>query len=152
MIFNVIVVVFFIGTCLCDIFKIFGEHDNFYSELLYLVPLYLTCLVFIIALCKIQNSIKAIKFARLHRMMTCIHFFNLITYTILGTTSRILSLLRFQSYEHGDPDDIMKHLKFAYYYLIFNLITNAFALYQDIFVLYLILIFTKEKENRMEQT
>ena len=47
---------------------------------------------------------------------------------------------------------MIKHLRYAYYFFIVNLITNAFALYMDIFVLYLILIFTKEKENRMEQT
>ena len=134
----------FTGICLCDIFKIFGKQ-GLYSELLYLGPLYLTCTVFIIALCKIQNTIKAIKFARIHRTMTCIHFFNLITYTIFGTASRILSFLKNKSFEHGDPEQTIKHLKFNYYFLVVNLITNAFSLYQDIFVLYLILIFTKEK-------
>ena len=152
MIFNIIVALIFIGTCLCDIFKVFGTYESFYGELLYLGPLYLTCIVFNIALCKIQNSIKAIAFARLHNMMTCIHFFNLITYTILGTLSEILMLVRAQYDENGDHDEAIKNLQIGYYFFIVDLITNTFQLYLDAFVLYLILAFTKEKENRMEQT
>ena len=65
-IFNFIVVSIFVTACLCDIFQIFGERQNFYSQLLYITPLYLTCIVFIVALCKIQSSIRAITIAHLH--------------------------------------------------------------------------------------
>ena len=126
MIFNIIVAFIFAGTCMCEIFKVFGSHENLYSVLLYLGPLYLTCIVFIIALCKIQNSIKAIAFARLHSLMTCIHFFNLITYTILGTLSKILELIRAQYDENGDHDEAKMNLQIGYYFFIVVLITNTF--------------------------
>ena len=84
--------------------------------------------------------------------MTCVHFFNLITYTILGTLSKILSVIRAQYDENGDHDEAKKYLQISYYFFIVDLITNTFQLYLDGFVLYLILAFTKEKENRMEQT
>ena len=48
-ILNVIVAIVFTLTCLCEIYT----HELFYGELTYLGPLYLTCIVFIIALCKI---------------------------------------------------------------------------------------------------
>ena len=43
-------------------------------------------------------------------------------------------------------------MNYEFFHDIFVLITNTFQLYLDAFVLYLILSFTKEKENRLEQT
>ena len=99
-IFNILVTLIFTFTCLCEVFKIFGENEVIMGVLLYLGPLYLTCIVFVIALCKIQTSIKAINIARIHQMMICIHFFNLITYTLLGTAYEAIALLR----NKYDPD------------------------------------------------
>ena len=101
-IFNILVTLIFTFTCLSEVFKFFGTNEVIMGVLLYLGPLYLTCIVFIVALCKIQSSIKAINIARIHQMMICIHFFNLIAYTLLGTAYESIALLRTKYDPDGD--------------------------------------------------
>ena len=95
-VFNIIVALIFSFLCLCEAMKIFGDKEIIEAQLLYLGPLYLTCIVFIIALCKIQSSIKAIAIARLHQRLMSIHLFNIIAFTALGTFSRTVYLIRCQ--------------------------------------------------------
>ena len=109
MILNTIIITIFTVVCLCDILDIFGEHVSFFSELLFLGPLFLTCIVFNIALCKIKNSIKAIKIAKLNVNFITIHFFNIITYTVLVTAGRIFLVLRERYDIHGDAEEVLKY-------------------------------------------
>ena len=127
-VFNIIVALIFSFLCLCEALKIFGDKEKLYAQLLYLGPLYLTCIVFIIALCKIQNSIKAIAIARLHQRLMSIHLFNIIAYTVLGTLSRTVYLIRCQysGDEQGDQHELLKNLKWGNALAIVSLITNEF--------------------------
>ena len=159
MIFNTVIVLVFSLTCLCDVLKVFGTHENLYAQLLYIGPLYLTCIVFNIALCKIKSSIKAITIAHLHQKMMFIHFFNIITYTMLATADKALHFIKARydlegnpdmCYLGGNPDEVLKHYKYGDSEAVIILTMNLFQLYMDSFVLFLILNFTKERANRME--
>ena len=53
LIFNTIVVTLFVIACICSVFRSFDVKEDIYAFILYIAPLHLTCLVFIVALCKI---------------------------------------------------------------------------------------------------
>ena len=105
MIFNMIVASLFTMMCLCDVFKVFASHQNIFAAFISLGPLYLTCIVLLIALCKIRSSIKAISIAQLHEKMMFIHFFNIITYSALATASNITGHLRSKFDANGSHEE-----------------------------------------------
>ena len=83
--------------------------------------------------------------------MMFIHFFNIITYTALASTTRALNVIR-RTCDPVLPSQEIDYYRYGNYEAIMILITNMFQLYVDCFALYLIMSFTKEKRNSMEQT
>ena len=74
-----------------------------------------------------------------------VHFFNIITYTVLATVQRVLGLMK-----DKQPKESLDYYRYSFFYLILILTANLFQLYVDCFALYLILSFTKERRNGIE--
>ena len=67
---------------------ILSFRSQIVSQLIWLGPLLLTCIIFIIALCRIRNTIRSIRIAQSNERLTMIHFFNIVTFTLLAFTTR----------------------------------------------------------------
>ena len=138
--------------CICYVFDVFGDQQSMYGQILLLGPLYLACVVIMIALFKIQKSIKTSLIGRLHSRMLYIHVFNIITFTSLVTAKWTASYVKTFYDKHGSQEDKLHYFESRNVEAYLILIKNLFKVYLDGFVLYIILAFTKERANRTEQT
>ena len=126
-------------------------NDELFSQIIWLGPLLLTCIVFNIALCRIRSTIRSIRIAQSNEKLALIHFLNIVIYTVLAFCVRIFE------WKSNTYSKLSEHLENQYNYFYYRVIfgyflisQNAFALYLDLFVLYLILKFTNEKQNKSE--
>ena len=150
---NAIFITIIVLICLCDALDTSQNenHHYLYGILLFYCPLYLTCIVFVIALCKISNSIKAIAIWRLHQRLICIHFFNVITFTIFATIFLSFKTLQINCDPNGSLEEQLKFYQYGTINRIIELARNMFQLYLDSFILYVILLFTRDQGKSDEQ-
>ena len=137
---------------------IFSGRNYQVTTAIWLGPLFLTCIIFNVALCRIRSTIRAIRIADSNERLACIHFFNIVMYTILAFLTRIFEYKSNSFWPPGSPypfDDMDKLYGYFLYRVPFGwclLIQNSFQLYVDLFVLYIILRFTNENKGKSEDT
>ena len=148
--FNAIFISIIVLICVLDVLDTFKER-YLYGNLLFYCPLYLTCFVFVIALCKIQRSIKAIKIWKLHQKLICIHFFNIITFTVFATIFIIIVTMQINCDPSSSLEQQLKYYQYGFVNHTIQLALNTFQLYLDSFILYIIISFTRDQGRSDEQ-
>ena len=85
--------------------------------------------------------------ARLNQKFFCIHIVNIATYTILVIVERGTLVLKEQYNQDGNNEQVLDYYKTGNINFICVLIKNAFQLYLDCFIFYIMLMFTKNNTN-----
>ena len=88
--------------------------------------------------------------ARLNQKFFCIHIVNIVTYTVLVIAERGSLVLKEQYNQDGNNEQVLRFYQTGNLNFLFVFIKNAFQLYLDCFIFYIMLMFTKNNTNLRE--
>ena len=95
-------------------------NDELFSQIIWLGPLLLTCIVFNIALCRIRSTIRSIRIAQSNEKLALIHFLNIVIYTVLAFCVRIFE------WKSNTYSKLSEHLENQYNYQLNSCIETVY--------------------------
>ena len=121
-------------------------NDLIYAKIIETMIIPIASSLVIYAVCQIRLVIKSIEYALPNHKLMSIIFINYLMFAVFCFTCSVLELVYFREIKKNGDVDTVESLKIAYALLIFRLISQTFAHYAAIFLVVLILWFTRERQ------